>query len=216
MLLPKNKKVGEAAMQNGQPAKNGLRIITALVLACCAMLLSSCYWAFHLEGSQRTPKASVRKGAEVVVTLIQGSRRGELVGVEADGLVIAIESGMDSPWSQAHPDNRLTLAFSDIKSVRIIKKMRTVNAGLMGALVGIPMGVVAAKVVGHETDEMGAAIERGGLFLLGGMTAGAVAGIFLADALAKDETYVLKGQSKEEIEKILVQLKKRARIENDQ
>jgi hypothetical protein len=216
MILSKNEKVGEAAMQNGQPAKDGLRIITALVLACCAMLQSSCYWAFHPEGSQRAPKASVRKGAEVVVTLIQGSRRGELVGVEADGLVIATESGMDSPWSQAHPDNRLTLAFSDIKSVRIIKKMRMVNAGLTGALVGIPMGVVAAKVLGHKTDEMGAAIERGSLFLLGGMTAGAVAGILLADALAKDETYVLRGQSKEEIEKILVQLKKRARIENNQ
>ena len=63
-------------MQNGLPAKNGLRIITTLVLACCAMLQSTCYWAFHPEGSQRAPKASVRKGAEVVVTLIEGFRRG--------------------------------------------------------------------------------------------------------------------------------------------
>jgi outer membrane lipoprotein SlyB len=203
-------------MQNGQPAKNGLGIMTALVLVCCAMLQSTCILMLHPEGSQRATIASVRKGAKVVINLIQGSRRGELVSVEADGLVIATESGMDSPWSQSHAENRFTLPFSDIKSVRIIKKTRTVNAGLIGALVGIPMGIVAARVLGHETDEMGAAIGRGSLFLLGGMAAGAVAGILLADALAKDETYVLKGQSKEEIEKILVQLKKRARIENDQ
>ena len=167
------------------------------------------------EGSQRAPKAFVRKGAEVVVTLIQGSRRGELVGVEADGLVI-VTDGMDSPWSQLHPDNRFTLAFSDIKSVRIINKMKKMNVGLLGALVGIPMGVVAAKVSGVEASDMNDAIGKGSLFLLGGMVAGAVTGILLADPLAKDETYVLQGKSKEEIEKILVQLKKRARIENDQ
>lgn len=204
-------------MQNKQPAKNGLGIKTALVLACCAMLQPTCYWALHPEGSQQAPKALVRKGAEVVITLIQGSRRGELVGVEADGLVIATEkSGLDSPWSQSHAENRVTLPFSDIKSVRIIKKMRTLNAGLIGALVGIPIGVTAAKVSGVEADDMGDAIGKGSLFLLGGMTAGALAGMLLADPLAKDETYVLKDQSKEEIEKILVQLKKRARIENGQ
>lgn len=168
------------------------------------------------EGSQRAPKASVRKGAEVVITLIQGSRRGELVGVEADGLVIATESGMDSPWSQAHPDNRFTLAFSDIKSVRLINKMRKMNVGLLGALVGIPMGVVAANVSGVEASDLNDAIGKGSLFLLGGMITGAVAGILLADPLAKDETYVLQSKSKEEIEKILVQLKKRARNETDQ
>jgi outer membrane lipoprotein SlyB len=211
MILSKNEKVEEAAMRNGQPTGKKLIIITALVLACCVVLQSSCIWA-----AIGVPKASRRKGAEVVVTLIEGFRRGELVGVEADGLVIATKSGMDSPWSQAHPDNRLTLAFSDIKSVRIINKMRKISGGLIGALVGIPMGVVAAKVLGRKTDEMGAAIERGGLFLLGGMTAGAVAGILLADPLAKDQTYVLQGKSKEEIEKILVQLRKLARVESNQ
>jgi len=171
-------------MQSGQPAKNGLGTIRLVLLACCAVFQSTCSLAL-LPVASRAPKSSMHKGAEVVVTMIQGSLRGELVGVEADGLVIAMESG-------------------------------TVNAGLIGALVGIPMGVVTAKVLGHDTDEMGAAVERGGLFLLGGMTVGAVAGILLADPLAKDETYVLKGSSKEEIEKILVQLKKRARIQNDQ
>jgi hypothetical protein len=215
MICSKNARIGEAAMQNGQPAKNGLEIITALVLACCAMFQSTCTLALQREGSQRAPKASVRKGAEVVITLVQGSRRGELVGVEADGLVIATESGMDSPRSQAPVDNRFTLALSDIKSVRIINQMRKLNGGLLGALGGIPIGVVAAKASGVEAGDMNDAIGKGSLFLLGGMAAGAVAGILLADALAKDETYVLKGQSKEEIEKILVRLKKRARIEND-
>jgi outer membrane lipoprotein SlyB len=192
-----------------------MRLRKDLSFCLVCLLVTSCAAIF--KGSRsKLDLASVRKGAEVVVTLIQGSRRGELVGVEADGLVIATGSGMDSPWSQSHAENRFTLPFSDIKSVRIIKKMRTVNAGLIGALVGIPMGVVAAKALGHKTDDMGAAIGRGSLFLSGGMAAGAVAGILLADALAKDETYVLKGQSNEEIEKILVQLKKRARIENDQ
>jgi outer membrane lipoprotein SlyB len=203
-------------MQNGQPARNRLEIITALVLACCVVLQSMCTLAMHREGSQLGTKALVRKGAEVVVTLIEGFRRGELVGVEADGLVIATESGIDSPWSQARDDNRFTLAFSDIKSVRIIKKMRRISGGLIGALVGIPMGVVAAKASGVEADDMEDAIGKGSLFLLGGMIAGAVAGILLADPLAKDETYVLQGKSDEEIENILIQLRKRTRIEDYQ
>ena len=203
-------------MKIGQPVRNKMGIITVLVLACCALLQSTCTLALHREGSRITEKASVNKGAEVVVTLTEGFRRGELVGVGAGGLILAMESGIDGPWSQARPENRVTLPLSDIQSVRIIKKMRTANAGLIGALVGIPIGVVAAKVSGVEADDLNDAIGKGSLFLLGGMLAGAAASILLADPLAKDETYVLRGKSEEEIEKILVQLKKRARIENYQ
>jgi len=201
-------------MKIGQPVRNRIGIITVLVLACCALLQSTCALALHREGSQINEKTSVNKGAEVVVTLIEGFRRGELVGVGAGGLILAMESGIDGLRSQAHPENRFTLSLSDIQSVRIIKKMRTVNAGLIGALVGIPIGVVAAKVSGVEADDLNDAIGKGSLFLFGGMLAGAAASILLADPLAKDETYVLRGKSQEEIEKILVQLKKRARIEN--
>ena len=203
-------------MKIGQPVRNKMGIITVLALACCALLQSMCSLALRQEGRQITEKASVSKGADVVVTLSEGFRKGELVAVGAGGLTLAMESGIDGPWSQAHPENRVTLPLSDIQSVRIIRKMRTANAGLFGAMLGIPIGVVAAKVSGVEADDLEGAIGKGSLFLLGGMLVGVAASILLSDPLAKDETYVLRGKSGEEIEKILAQIKKRARVENYQ
>jgi hypothetical protein len=92
--------------------------------------------------------------------------------------------------------------------------MHKASAGLMGTIVGGLAGVGAAKVSGVEADAWGDAIGNGSLFLAGGMLPGAVAGILLADPLAKDEVYVLQDKSEEEIEKVLIKLKKRARVEH--
>jgi hypothetical protein len=198
-------------MQNRQPARNRLEIIISLVFAGCTAFQSACALAQHRPGGQPATNATVRKGAEVVVTLIGGSRRGELVSVGADGLVIAMEGRLDGPWSQDPGTDRLTLSLPDIKSVRVIKKMRKSSAGLIGALAGIPLGVGAAKVSGVEADDMEDAIGKGSLFLLGGALIGAAVTILLADPLASDETYIIDGQSEGNLEKILIQLKKWAR-----
>jgi hypothetical protein len=214
MISSRNTAAGEAAMRNGKPARDSLGIITALAFVGYAVLQSSCSLLPYRQGGQPDTKASAHKGAEVVVTLIESSQRGELVSVEADGLVITTESGItNNPGSRS---STVTLACSDIKSVRVIKNKHIASGALVGAIVGIPLGVVAAKVSGVEADDWGDAIGKGSLFLGGGMLFGAAAGILLATAFSKGEVYVLEHKSNEEIEKILIQLNKRARVKDHQ
>jgi outer membrane lipoprotein SlyB len=198
-------------MRSRKTAKDKPGIITVVIVACCTVLQSVCTLVPYRQGGQPVARASEGKGAEVVVTLNEGSLGGELISVGADGLVIAKESGMlNSPWSKS---SAVTAAYSDIKSVRVMKKKRVASGALIGSLLGIPLGVVAAKVSGVEANDWGDAIGKGSLFLCGGMIAGAIAGILLASSSSKAEVYVLEHRSDQEINKILIQLKRLARVE---
>jgi len=172
----------------------------ALGIGCCLAFQSAC-----LPLAVGLGTAPGHKGATVSIALTQGSQKGELIGVKSDALILAGENG-----------DPVVIPLFDIKSVRVFRKPRVLPAMAIGAVVGIPAGVAAAKISGAEANDMGDAIGKGSLFLLGGMASGAIAGLLVASALHKDETYVLLDKSEREIQEILTQLKERARVKSYQ
>jgi hypothetical protein len=196
----RNIRMGKVAMRSRPPALNKPRVLMALGVGCWVAFQSAC-----LPLALGLGTAPAHKGATVSIALIQGSQKGELIGVKSDALVLARENG-----------DPVVIPLSDIKSVRAFRKPRVLPAMSIGAVVGIPMGVAAAKLSGAEANDMGDAIGKGSLFLLGGMASGAIAGVLVASALNKDETYVLQDKSEREIQEILTQLKKWARVQNYQ
>jgi hypothetical protein len=182
-------------MRSRHRAGTSLGMIATAILACLTAFQSGCVLALV-----PAIEAGGRKGFDVVVSQVEGFQKGELVGVKADGLVIMTKIGV------------VTVALSEITSVRVIKKMNRVSGGLIGAVAGGLAGIGVAKLSNVQADDWGDAIGKGSLFIFGGMVPGAVAGALLADQLAKDEVYILKNKSGGEIEKILAQLRKRAGV----
>ena len=182
-------------MNIGHRACTWLERTAAVFLAGLAALQTACSLALvpAIEGGGR-------KGFDVVITQGEGVQKGVLVGVKSDSLVIIGAAGI------------VTVPVAEIRSVRVIRKLHKVSGGLIGAAAGAVLGLGAAAASGIKTDDWGEAIGAASLFMLGGMVPGAVAGVLLADQLAKDEVYDLSGRSGQDIEKILGRLRTIARV----
>ena len=144
-----------------------------------------------------------RSGARVLIKAGGAIQKGELVGVRQDGLVIISEQQIS------------TVPIADIESVRIVHKASKLLAGWAGSFLGGAASIPIARAVADNTSgDWGDAIGAGSAVLLGGAVVGAVAGVLLADGLAKDEVFVFKGRPVDEIAKNLEQLRKQARIQD--
>jgi hypothetical protein len=170
-----------------------VRILACLVALQCAC--ASAFWPFA-RGAKGHP------GANVVITRAGGFLQGELIGVKPEGLVLLAESGV------------VTVAPSEIVSLRIKKKMSSGAAGTIGGLVGMSAAIGVAKLSNIQTDDLEDAIGKGSLVLLAGFAVGAVGGILMADGFAKDEVIVFRNKSDTEREQILTRLKQQARVED--
>jgi hypothetical protein len=167
----------------------------AVILVCLAVFTSACSLA------RQTKKHT---GATIVVLQTGGEKiKGELVGVRPDALVLDTKRG------------GTTIPLSDIRSVWTVKKMsndaKTALAigGLFG---GIALGVGAAKLSNIETDDMGDAIGLGSLFLFGGILVGEGVAVLIGTRTKKGDVYDLTNSSPEEIELMLADLRKIARV----
>jgi hypothetical protein len=167
----------------------------AVILVCLAVFTSACALA------RQTKK---RTGATIVVLQTGGAEiKGELVGVRPDALVLDTKKG------------GTTIPLSDIRSLWTVKRMskegRTAWAvgGLFG---GIALGVGAAKLSKIEPDDMGDSIALGSAFLLGGMFVGEGIAVLIATRTKKGDVYDFTNRSPEEIELMLADLRKIARV----
>jgi hypothetical protein len=172
-----------------------MRTAVAVVLACLAVLSSACTW-----GSQ----AKKRSGASVVVQQTGGAEiKGELVGVRSEGLVLGTKKGA------------ATIPISEVKSLWTVKKMsnegRTALA-LGGLIGGTALGVGVGRAATKNSSDWGDAIGVGSLCIFGGMLVGEGVAVLIATRTKKGSVYDFKNKSPEEVELILTDLRKLARV----
>jgi hypothetical protein len=178
-----------------QPRTERPGTAVVVILACLAVLTSACSLA----------RQTKKRTGETIVVLQTGVAeiKGELVGVRPDALVVDTKKG------------GTTIPLSDIKSLWTVKKMS--NEGktawaLGGLFGGIALGVGAAKLSKIEPDNMGDAIGLGSVFLLGGMIVGEGIAVLIATRTKKGTVYDLNNKSPEEMELILADLRRIARV----
>ncbi len=172
-----------------------MRMAIAVSLACLVAFQGGCTWG---------RVAKKRSGAEVVVRQTGGAEiKGELVGVSLEGLVLETKKGAAK------------IPVADIESLWTVKRMSgdgqtaVILTGLVG---GIALGVGAAKASGIEPDNMGDSIALGGAFLLGGMLVGLGGAALIAKGKRKGDVYDFRNKPQGEIELLLRDLRKLARV----
>lgn len=182
-------------MKIQRPVAGQMRAAAAVILMCLAVFSSAC---------ALTRQAKKRSGANVVVQQTGGARiKGELVGVRSEGLVLDTKKGA------------VSIPISDIKSLWMVEKMSNEGrtAWAVGGLAGgIALGVGAAKASHVQPNDWGDSIALGGAFLLGGMIVGEGIAVLIATRTKKGTVYDFENKSPEEIELILTDLRKLARV----
>ncbi len=88
-------------------------------------------------------------------------------------------------------------------------KVALAIGGLIG---GAALGVGAAKASNLQPNDMGDAIGLGSLFLLGGMIVGEGLAAWIGTRTHKGTVFDLKNRSPEEVELMLTELRKLARV----
>lgn len=162
------------------------RIVTAIMAALAGFLLF-----------QPAPLAAGgRQGTKVVVTQRDGTKTaGELISVSQDALVV-----LAKPWEDK------TLAVSDIRSVRIIRRSRALALGLIGLAGGATVGFVAATRDPEERDP--------NLTMSWTLATGATLGAFgalVGTGLGLDKVLRFDGKPPATVEKYLNKLRPRSR-----
>lgn len=159
--------------------------------------------------------AKVRRGADVKIykttPQMEGTPRetphirGELIAVKQSSLLLLGSEGAD-----------VTVDLNDIQSIKIMPKLRASTGGLYGLLVGGLFGFA----IGYISNQGGGFISPslsglvcavpGSVFgLLGGACIG-------AEVSRSSKTIQFEGKSDSEIQEILEELRKKARIQNIQ
>jgi hypothetical protein len=138
--------------------------------------------------------AKERRGADIVVTKLDGSRvEGELIAVKPDLLLVLSVGGRDE-----------SVALSGIKTVKVVRRSHAATYALVGLLAGAVTGVK----LGDDPDIESGELKWGAIF--GGI--GAVAGIALSQALGTDITFALAGESRGVVDEYLDRLRSYSRV----
>ncbi len=131
-------------------------------------------------------------------------RTGELIGVKENCLVL-YQSGID-----------FSVDIKELKMIKVLKKSHMVQGALIGLVIGAVAGGVGGAIYlsGDGDDEWAnfhriiltiiASAAGGGIGLLTGGVVGSLQGI--------DETIQVEGRTDAEIDKILLKLRRKARI----
>jgi hypothetical protein len=140
--------------------------------------------------------AKEKRGADLIVTKLDGTRvSGELIAVRPDSLLL-LSAGKD-----------MTVDLTDVETVRIVRKSRTLLFGGIGTAVGLAGAGILVGGAGPELD-YGAAkvLAGGGIGLLAGAIAGTIKGI--------DPKYTVTGQSEAAVARYWKRLASFARDRN--
>jgi hypothetical protein len=150
-----------------------------------------------------TLTAKERRGSEVVVHFKDGQQvRGELIAVKQNSLLLKeSEKGTD-----------VSVEVSEIKVIIIVKKSKAVTGAIVGGVVGVIGGVALGYA--SEYSEYGeiahpSTLVKAGLFL-GAVCA--IAGMLVGIPLGIDQTVQIEGKTDPDINKLLEDLRKKARV----
>jgi len=119
---------------------------------------------------------------------------GELIAVKQNSLLLVDSKGAD-----------VTVNINEIKVIKIVKKSK----GLLFAGIGLLIGIGIPYLALEAKEEF--AIGRGTVAVGGGIL-GALIGLFIGAATGVDKTYKMEGSSESEIQEILEDLRKKARV----
>jgi hypothetical protein len=155
--------------------------------------------ALLLAGGPAVLSAQGRIGAEVQVTLISpGTLSGELIGVNADKMVL-----------QVGPRER-TIAIRDIASVRIFRESLTALSMVVGGVAGGFIGYAIGKKKGPEDPNNPSSSQWVGAGA--GAVAGGGLGYLVGRLISHDKVYEFQGVSQEKIAAAIRDLSKKARV----
>jgi len=146
-----------------------------------------------------------KKGAELVITKKDGLPiGGELIAVKKNSLVL-----LDS-----YSDAGVSIDVENIKFIKIVKKSKV----LLGVGLGLLLGGGLGSLYGTSTDTYDSDLRPLAFIVYGGGGAalGALVGGFFGASAGKDKTIQIEGISNSEIQKILEELRKKARVRNVQ
>ena len=152
--------------------------------------------------------AKERKGADLIIHKKDGSQvRGELIAVKQSSLLLMErDSGAD-----------VTIDIGNIGIITIVKKSKLLEGAGLGLLIGgsIGAGIGALSKRGSLHEDYGRLFVVAliaGLVAVPGLVIGAIAGL----TAGIDKTIQFTGKSNSEVQKILDNLRKKARIRNSQ
>jgi hypothetical protein len=160
--------------------------------------------------------AKERHGADILIQKKDGQQvRGELIAVKKDSLLLKeTTSGVD-----------VSVDVSDMRTVTILKKSKTLKNGAIGLLIGGVAGLAASYFYDYSrTATMSSwvsVLERKDyeyLIIPGfiGAAIGALVGIATGSSAGKDKTFQIEGKPDSEVKEILGDLRKKARVSNFQ
>jgi hypothetical protein len=145
--------------------------------------------------------AKERKGAELIIQKTDRQKvRGELIAVkEKSLLLLERESGVD-----------VTVDIGEIKEINIIKKSRALEGFLIGGMVGAMVGALSySEPEGFTFLHFSQGVHLAfGAILLG------LPGLFIGAVFGTDKEIQIEGKPEAEIQKILKDLRKKARIQD--
>ena len=152
--------------------------------------------------------AKERRGDELIIQKTDGTQvRGELIAVKQTSLLLLEQdSGAD-----------VTVDIGDIGIIKTVKKSKLwIGAGyefLIGIVIGAIVGVTlfddptSREITAEGWAAIGALVGGGVGLLIGGI---------IGAASRKDKTIQIEGKSDSEIQEILEELRKKARVKNFQ
>ena len=134
-------------------------------------------------------------GAKVEVMTKQASERikGELVGVRSDALVIETREGAGR-----------TIEMKDISKIRVYRKSQAVMGVVLGALAGVGVGYLASRGQGN--------IANGVYTIYVGVPLGGLVGGITGALMGAGDSYDLTSMPAAEVDKLIVRLRKKARV----
>ncbi len=115
-------------------------------------------------------------------------------------LILDSESGAD-----------ITIGIEDVKVIKIMKKSKAWGGAFLGLMIGGFAGVALGSSGGGDSAAIGALLVGIGVGIAGGFT-----GAIIGSSPGIDKTIQLEGKSDSEIQEILEELRKKARIKNYQ
>ena len=128
-----------------------------------------------------------KKDGEIII--------GELLQIKEKSLLLMTNS-----------ETGVTVDINEVRKIIIIKKSKALIGALMG-VVGGTLGLLMITKDGNDTTG-----ARGAICLIYGGIPGLVLGAFVGAVASTDKTFWAEGESQEEIDSIMIKLKKKARI----
>ena len=170
--------------------RNGHRSYLALVVSGLTLLMA---------GVPQAALAAKQEGAEVRVTLISpGTILGELIGINADKMVIQVGS------------RERTVEIKEIDTVAVVRE----SLKPLTLVVGMVAGGFIGYSLGKKGDETQIPVTKSTQwpFAALGAVVGGVAGYGVGILLSKDKVYNIRGETPDKINAAIEALRKKARV----